>query len=543
MGVAGLAGVASLALLLPARGEAGDAVDFHGAVQLRATSERNLPGTDVRYDPGTGEFALGSYLRTEGADSFGSTLVSLGLEGRLLGGDLHWVVTADTGELRRQRFHQTGSVCWSPKTASGLAIPGSGECGLYRLSPLRWARIIVPVEETPEGAPELTSNGRLLRDEASYTWFVREAYAAYDLGRAGFVTLSAGRKRTTVADGYVFDDYATGAELRADLGAVGPPWDLSAAVFQPTRDFPRTVEGISPMVVVRADYLPSLFDHAGLFAAGLRERTGGMGNVLKGAVEERLVGLAAGSQPDTPLHRAANQLLAATLAADYSSDATLGWLGTSGKVTLGQGLRLGWTGALLAGELASASTGSRLVVAEQVHLRGQLASLRCDADLGHGVRAGASLLYLSGDELPRASLDTGGQLRPATGTYRGFVAVAPYLTETNIFFGGGLSESFADRQSSTPGVNGRGVVAPVVSLGWDPTEDLSLHAKGAWLRAVAPGPFGGLVYGTELDVELSYEATSWLVLGAELDALYPGDFFRGRGPLTKGLLALDVLTP
>jgi hypothetical protein len=123
------------------------------------------------------------------------------------------------------------------------------------------------------------------------------------------------------------------------------------------------------------------------------------------------------------------------------------------------------------------------------------------------------------------------------------VAVAPYLTETNLFFGGGLSESFADRQATAPGVNGRGVIAPGVSLGWDPSESLTVRAKGAWLRAVAPGPFGGRVYGTEVDLELSFEATSWLILGAELDALFPGDFFRGRDTLTKGLLAVDVLTP
>jgi len=539
-----LALLAGLLLLAPAWAWGAGGVDFHGALRLRATTERNVPGTAVLYDPAADDLALGRYLHTDGSDAYGSTLASLGLEGRHLDGDLHWVLSADTGELRRQRFPRTASVCWSPGTASGLAVAGGGQCGLYRLSRLRWARVVVPVQETALDAAEATANGRPVRDEASHTWFVREAYATYAMGRAGFLTLTAGRRRTTVADGYVLDDYATGAELRADLGAIGPRWDLSVAAFQPTRDFPRTVEGISPLVVFRADFLPSLFEHAGVFAAGMRERAGGMGNVLRNAVEERLVAVAAGSEPATPLHRAANQLLAATQAADYQSDASLGWAGTSGRLATWAGQRLGWTAALLGGEIHSASTGGGVVVAEHVRLQGRLASLRYDAELGRGVSAGLSFLYLSGGELPRATLGSAGVIDPATGTYRGFVAVAPYLTETNLFFGGGLSETFADRQAATPGVNGRGVIAPVLTVGLDPWEDLSLRAKGAWLRADAPAPLGGgRLYGTETDLELSWQAASWLVLGAELDALFPGDFFRGRDTLVKALLAADVITP
>ena len=541
-----LALLAGLLLLSPARARGDEGVAFHGSLQLRATSERNVPGTAVRYDPAADAFDLGSYLHTEGTDDYGSTLAALAFEGRHLDGDLHWVLALDSGEIRRQRFYPNTSVCWSPKTDSGLSVPGSGQCGLYKLSRLRWARIIVPVEETTPGSLQWTSNGRAVRDEATHTWFVREAYVAYSMGPARFLTLSAGRWRTSVADGYVYDDYATGVEVRADLGAIGPQWDLSAAAFQPTRDLPGSVQGITPMVVVRADYLPSLYAHVGLFAAGLRQGSGGLGNALQTAVEERLVGEAEGSAGDPaqlPLHRAADQLLAATLASDYSSDATLGWLGTSGRLDLSPSQRLGFTAALLGGEIHSASTGTGVEVAEDVQLRGQLASLRYDAELGRGFSAGFYFLYLSGDELPQATLGTTGVIDPATGTYRGFVTVAPYITETNLFFGGGLSESFADRQSTTPGVNGRGVIAPVASLGFDPTEGVSVRAKGARLWADAKGPLGGRVYGTETDLELSWQAAGWLVLGAELDALFPGDFFRGHDTLTKALLALDVLTP
>jgi hypothetical protein len=87
------------------------------------------------------------------------------------------------------------------------------------------------------------------------------------------------------------------------------------------------------------------------------------------------------------------------------------------------------------------------------------------------------------------------------------------------------------------------VLAPGLSLGWDPRHDLTVLVSGTWLRADAPGPFGGLVYGTELDLELSWQLARWLQVGAEADALFPGDFFPGERTMTKFVLALDVLTP
>jgi hypothetical protein len=454
------------------------------------------------------------------------------------------VLTADTGELRRERPHRTGQVCWSDATDSGLAVPGSAQCGLFRRG-RGFSRVVVPVEEVGrEDDARLTSSGRPFDEEVRHTLLLREAYATYRFGRAGFLTFTVGRKRMAVAEGYVHDDYATGVELEADLGAIGPQWALSFALFQPTRDLPGQVADLSPMAVLRVDYLPSLFDRAGFFVAGLRERTGGLANVYRGALEERLVVAAEGNDPGTLLHRRANQLLAATAVADLQGEGTLGWAGTTGRITVARGHRLAWTAALLGGRIRSIQVGARATtLAEEIALRGQLASVRWDFDLASTLSAGAWFLYLSGDTLPGGQLDAEGRIVPVTGAYRAFVGVAPYLTETSIFFGGGLSGGYADRRIIAPGVNGRGVLAPGLSLRWDPLERLTARARGAWLRAAAEGPFGGRGYGAEVDLELSWEATRWLVLGAELDALLPGDFFRGRDPITRALLAASVSTP
>ena len=529
-------------------------VTFHGAVHLRGTLEGDSPSSAVRTapttQPGEQSLTLDGYLRPAPAQEYGSLLASLGFEGRHLEGDLRWALTLDTGELRVERPHDTTQVCWSSTSATGLAVPGSGLCELFpvkrKSGKIVRVRVIVPVEDTRLRGPALTSNGRPFADEAAATAFVREAHVTYRTGRAGFLSATVGRQRLRVADGYVYDDYATGAEVRADVGAIGPPLELAVAVFQPTRDFPGSWEEVSPVLTVRLDYLPSLFEHVGVFATGMRERTGSLGNVFRDAVVERLVGAAADDEQAGAVRRSANHWLSATLSADYHSASTLGWVGTSGLLTPWKGHRLAWTAALQGGTVEQVTAGGGrdpLVIAEHVALRGQLVSVRYNLDLPHGLDGGAAFLYLSGGTLPKSTLTSDGELPPASGTYRGFVGIAPFLTETAIFFGGGLSEAFADRQARAAGVNGRGVIAPVLSLGLRPAEAVDLRLRGAFLQAPARGPFGGRTYGTEADLEATWQARPWLRLGLEGDVLFPGDFFPSRRPITRAVLALDVQTP
>lgn len=522
----------AVALAAPAARAAEPSV--RATLHLRATATEDLPGTDVPYDRASRTFELSHYLVPSEDARYGSTYASFLLEGGLLGGSLRWRLSVDTGELRRRAFPLVAPVCWS-RTGTGLTEPGPG-CGLYDLDRNGALRpVLLAVDETRLGERELTSNGRPFSDEFEATLLVREAYAAVSFGRADFATVRAGRKRVSVGDGFVYDDYATGAELALDLGAIGPPLAVTASVFQPTRDAPGTVAGISPFAAIRADWLPSLFENAGVFVAVHRDRTGGVAELFRGAIVERLVAALATAPSGSDVFREANQRLAATLAAPLGSDATMTWAGTSGRLAPWRGQRLGWTAALLRGRIDRiALDGAIGNLAQDVTLRGRLLSATWDVELGKGVGAGAFFLHLSGGTFP----GIGG-----SGEYRGFLGIAPFVTTTNLFFGGGLSESFSARQSTAPGVNGRGVTAPGLSLVVDPTADLALELRGAWLVAPVEGPYGGRIYGTELDAGLSWSPRRWLVVGVELDVLFPGDFFAGDRSLYKTVLALDLVTP
>jgi hypothetical protein len=535
----GLRSAFALAVLAAATAAcAQDSVRAQATLHLRATTAGNSPDPSVLYDRDRSTFDVERYLLPEGTERYGSLFASVRLDGSLLAGDLRWVLAADTGELRRKAFPQAADVCLAQRSSSstGLAVLGSGRCV--------GATGVVTLDETRLAPPALVSNGRPLRDEIRKTLLVREAYAAWSFGRAGFASLRAGRKRLAIADGLIHDDYATGVELDLDLGVLGPRWDVAVGVFQPTRDFPSTVSGISPVVVARADFLPSLFEHAGVFAAALRDRTGSMAELVRGSVVEWGVGNLARAS-GTAGEAAAAQLLATALAVPLESDASVGWVGTSGSLAPLRGQRLAWTLALQSGtmnRLVSEGPAGPQIWEEDVPLRGRLASFRWDSALGDKATAGAFLLFFSGGLPPVRG--PGGNALPGRGeSYGAFLGISPFITATNLFFGGGLSETFASRQVTAPGVNGRGVVAPGFTVAVDLAPRVSATAKGAWLRSDVTGPFGGKVYGTEADLSLTWAARDWLLLGAELDALWPGDFYPGRETVYKSVLAVDLVTP
>jgi hypothetical protein len=513
----------ALALALPARADDAD-LRFRLVLHGRFTNRENQPQPTLLYDRASQAFDLGPYLRTQGSDAYGSTFASAGVEGRH--GWLRWALAADTGEIRYQSFPLTTQVCVA-RTPTGLDSPGNGNCILNA----QGRRTLFELEETRLGGSQLTSNGRPFADEVRDTLLLREAWVGAALGRNDFALLRAGRKRFTVADGFVYDDYGTGVDATFDLGALGPSWDLGAALFYPTRDFPKRSGLTSVMLALRADYLPSLFEHAGLFLAFYRDRTNSVADLFRGSFAEPSVVQLLAQVPGSPGYRQEEVTLGVSQSAPLESDGWLGWGGTSGSLGL-LGAKLDWTGALGFGH----TTIQRGALESQSSVFGQLAHLRLRARAGREIELGGFFLFLSGDLPPSEKARLGLPAR-----YGGFLGIAPFITDTNIFFNGGVAESFAARQATAPGVNGRGVVAPGVTASWDPVRALAFDARAAYLVAPEVGPFGGRLYGPEVDLEVTWSPLSWLRFAVEGDALFPGDFFAGRAPVTKVVVGVDLV--
>jgi hypothetical protein len=515
-----------------AEGDIGDdAVRYTLVLHARLTAKRDYPSQDVLFDPASAGFAVDDYLVPSKKSGYGSTFLAAGLRGAALDGAIHWRIAFDSGELRSQQLNEVDQVCLAT-TATGLDVVGRGRCLFFPGQGIHSA----PLLSTSLGNQSLTANGRPVREEFAQTLFLREAWLRWDAGPNRFLGLGAGRKRITVGDGFIYDDYGSGLELSADLGAIGPQWETGLTFFRPSRDAFKLGDGVWPMLAFRADWHPSLFEHVGAFAAGWLDQTGSVGSLFRSSDVEASVLRVQGTVG--PEQTREEQLLAANLALPAARSAALVWLGTSGGLLPGRGHHLSWTGALLFGSAQVASVTPELTLGpvERVPVFGKMASLRYRLELPADFGLTGSLLYLSGTQPLEEQRREGLKER-----YDGFLGVAPYVTATNIFFNGGVSESFAARQATAPGVNGRGVIAPGLGLSWDPVLSVSAELKAAYLIAAVPGPFGGRIYGPEADLNLAWAPFDWLILAAEADVLVPGDFFPAGPPMVKVVVGVDIV--
>jgi hypothetical protein len=168
---------------------------------------------------------------------------------------------------------------------------------------------------------------------------------------------------------------------------------------------------------------------------------------------------------------------------------------------------------------------------------GWLLSGRLVAQPGSGFTISPFFIWLTGDSAPSTQ-----QILSGAGNWSGFLAISPYITALNLFFQGGISESYADRRASASGVNARGVVAPGLEVRWT-RGGFDATAKAAWLWADELGGLGGASYGPEVDLNLSWSPWRWLALLAEADVLVMGNFFPGQGVARKFILGVNVSTP
>ncbi|HET8723478.1 MAG TPA: hypothetical protein VFM53_04680 [Anaeromyxobacteraceae bacterium] len=492
----------------------------------RYTLQAAIPSTLVLYDVASLSYAASAYLAPGPSQGYASGLafVSAGWE------PLSWLgfrLDVDTGLVRSQSFPATTTVCPSAASPSGLAPVGSATCD----APARYV-----LQTTAYGPSEITSNGQSFADEASQTAFIRQLYAEVVAGRAGAFHARLGRQRLRVADGFVYDDWGLGLDLDLDLGAIGPPFAFSASVFYPSRAWPTGTAWKYPVVAATAEWTPSLGEWVGVWGAWSRDASGDAASVLRqGLVQNQVLELLQTS-PGSAAYRAASRRLAVLQNASTTGTSNLGWLGASGRLDLA-----GWGDVRFTLGAAFGTVGSAAGAAggsASVPVLGWLATARLTAQPGGGWTLSPFLIWLTGDSLPSTQ-----QILSGSGTWNGFLAISPYVTATNLFFQGGISESYADRRTSGSGVNARGVVAPGIQVGFTPGHGVDLVAKAAWLWADEASGFGGVSYGPEVDLNASWSPWRWLAVLAEADVLALGNFFPQGGVARRFIVGVNVSTP
>jgi hypothetical protein len=493
----------------------------------RYTWQAAIPSTLVLFDGTARAFATDRYLTPGPAESYASGLafVSAGWEAT------NWLgfrLDLDSGLVRSQRFPTVAVVCPSTTSPSGLTLASGGAC----TAPARY-----DLATTTYGASEITSNGQSFSAEASQTAFIRQLYVETSAGRAGAFHARLGRQRLRIADGFVYDDWGLGLDLDLDVGAFGPPLAFSASVFYPSRAWPGGSDWQYPVVAATAEWTPSLGEWVGIWGAWSSDWTGDAATILRqGLVENEVVELQR-TTPGSVAYRAASRRMANLLTAPTQGSSSLGWLGVSGRLELSTWSEVKFTAGAAFGTVATVTPTATATTSVDVPTLGWLLSGRLVVQPGSGFTVSPFFVWLTGDSSPSTQ-----QILSGSGSWGGFLAISPYITATNLFFQGGISESYANRQASASGVNARGVVAPGLEVRWT-TGTFDATAKAAWLWADEASAQGGVSYGPEFDLNLSWSPVRWLSLLAEADVLAMGNFFPGQGVARKFILGVNLSTP
>lgn len=331
-----------------------------------------------------------------------------------------------------------------------------------------------------------------LTEEIAQTGLLRVAWLTVDLP-AG-LELAAGKRRLRVADGLIFDEYATGAELGFQAG--GLRW--TAGAWWPGRALAPPDD---PLLGATLTWQIDLSNSVYLFAYG--------------------------DAPDASDGAAFVQDLVAALLPELptvSDCATLG--GNSLRYWLGGGLNLLFEGhtvravgtwqlghaAILPAALDSPRCGPfvRSILEALPRVDEPIAAFGLDAAwrarISSHLFAGVFGTWLSGDP------------EPLSGTWTAFSPPAPLLPNTLLFFNGNTTSNILDNTLSLSGVEGRGVRAAGLTALFvaHPRLELDLMLAGLWPDA------GSGAYGTEYNARLRARLSASLDLRVEFGALLEG---------------------
>jgi hypothetical protein len=412
-----------------------------------------------------------------------------------------------------------------------------------------------------EGESRFLVDGRAFEDRAAETLFLGETYVELELGASGWTELRLGKLRPRLGAGALFDAYAFGLYADADLSLLADPLPLAFRLHVLLPDATFTAEGKeSPLLELEAAVRLGRGAELRLLGAVLRDGDDGAVPVLRDAAVrgglERLEATRQETAGDLrpALRPAANRAFARLSGAVERAAATgalfdlrtEGWLGWTGALlTVDRpGLRVEAVALLGVGELdVTVSPGLLLELLAEREL--EALAPRALGDLEGGGRV--PLLSGLGQVTFRVRLfeevDLEGFVLALTGDsglqpgaderYESFVALAPLLPHTSLFFNGGVAQSLASPTIASPAPDGAGLVSGGLFVDAYPNTWLHVRSGLALMASTVPSAAtGGRVHGLEGNVLVDALLGERALAYVDLAVLAPFGYY---GELDPGL--------
>jgi hypothetical protein len=396
---------------------------------------------------------------------------------------------------------------------------------------------------------EVTSDGLPFDEAARETGFVRIAWAEATWGP---VSVGVGKRNLRVGAGLLYDEYATGvgaAVAALDFRLEGGVW-LLGREWVPSR---------GPMVQGKLSYGLDLTNEVYFFGAVITDDAAAAEELSQVIIDGAVVG-SVGGQPGGAL-----PLAAVGACARLDGEARPWIVGTGAnllfgaqRLTLVAALGRGFGTVDIQPDFQSDPCNELLAGLPPEALEA-LVSFRDNLPFGERktdlesfaldgtwrIRAtswlypGATVTWLSGNDSNQSIATTDDA---EVGTLGVFLAAAPWLPRSSLFFGTGLGTGFETRSATAAGVLGRGVVATALTVLFVPHDRVELELRAVWLEADQTGRFSDdKTYGQEYDTSFRWDATDAMRVELAYDVMRVGPFYPEQGwwwRVTAGLAAV-----
>lgn len=354
---------------------------------------------------------------------------------------------------------------------------------------------VTVVLDSGEISKDTLEDGKLENDRVDDAFFQQGYFESTFLDSKG-IAFRVGQQHLVVCEGYVLDDFLLAGQVGADLNRLlGVPWSLYASLAQ--------IQGSSLYLQLRTVHPFGEYEKFSLSAGWLHDTEGFVGELLEEVFSR------------DPRSRYVDLSL--------RSEADLGWIAASLNRNLSS-FSLSGTGIVGIGRIELSARSSGPLVSRtsrfSVPALGYLLDLLISRDLTERATLGAFFLMASGDDGPLDALQNEDTLNV-------FLSITPFITRTNIFFSGGISENLSTRRFNIAGNTARGFLAPGMQASYSFTDDLRVEGKAAYLlsHASPPEAASGRDYGWEIDLMAFWEMGKHVRVSLEADDFHPGGFF------------------
>ena len=340
-----------------------------------------------------------------------------------------------------------------------------------------------------------TTEGSGLENDRSEDYFFQQGYFESRFLDESGIAFKVGQQHLVFGESYILDDFLLAGQVGLDLNRLfGLPWDLYGTVAR--------IRGTAFYSQIKAVRPISPFECFSVSIGWLHDTEGFLAELLEDIASRYPHAF---PWPSRYVLR---------------SDADIFWLALSGNRSF-RFFSLSATGIMEGGNLNIRATDpAGRTFRGEVPTLGYLVDIQAEKNLTDRLSLEIFWLMASGEGHPQEALRNGELFMP-------FLSIVPYITRTNIFFNGGISENLSHREFNLAGHTARGFCVPGVSVSYFFTDSVWLEAKAAYLfTVVSPPPSSeGGVYGWEADLMGFWQWGEHVMFSAEADLFLPGSFF------------------